>query len=378
MSLTNDIKEFALDLGYSKVGITTAEKFSEHIEELNARGNKYDFYLEDPRHPLLGAEPQKMMPSAKSIISLVWDYTQKSFPEALIGKIGRIYQARCYNAPSHRINGARYQLMSDFLKKHGCQIGQDIFIPERWAAARAGVTTYGKNNFAYAEGIGSFVVLSSFVIDVELEYDKPTVEVRCPAGCTACMKACPTQAIYESQKLNPRQCIAFNAWFTQDGKPAGLTSHIPNEIRVKMGTRIHGCDVCQEVCPRNQARLKAKLPADEFLVNVAQDFSLSKMLNMTDDFYVKRVQPLMYNYIKERKYFQRNAAIALGNLGDPASIPDLKVAMNDSEELVRGYAAWALGRIGGKFAKQILEVSSSRETSDSVKKEIKAALLAVK
>ena len=59
--------------------------------------------------------------------------------------------------------------------------------------------------------------------------------------------------------------------------------------------------------------------------------------------------------IKEKKYFQRNAAIALGNLGDPAFIPDLAVAMNDPEDLVRVYAAWTLGKIGGRSANQILE-----------------------
>ena len=169
MSLTTDIKEFALDLGYSRVGVTTADPFSEHVTEVQSRGAMYDFYMEDPRQFLLGAEPQKTMPSAKSIISLVFDYTQKAFPEELLGKIGRIYQARCYGAPAHRINGARNQLMGDFLRKKGCQVGQGIVVPERWAAARAGITTYGKNNFAYAEGIGSFIVLQSFVVDAELE-----------------------------------------------------------------------------------------------------------------------------------------------------------------------------------------------------------------
>lgn len=377
MSLTKEIKEFALDLGYSRVGITTADSFSKHAAILQDRGTMYDFLVQDPRHPVEGCEPQKLMPSAKSIISLVWDYSQKAFPEALLGKLGRIYQSRSYNAPSHRINGSRYQLMQDFVKKAGCQVGQGIFLPERWAAARAGVTTYGRNNFAYADGIGSFIVLSSIVVDAELEYDTPTVEVGCPEGCTACIKACPTQAIYEPQKLNPRRCIAFNAWFTQDGKPAGLSSHIPPEIRGNMGTRVHGCDICQEVCPRNRERLQAKLPDDEFLVMVSRDFSLTKLLNMTDEFYETRVQPLMYNYIKERKYFQRNAAIALGNLGDPAFIPDLEQAMNDPEKLVREYAAWALGKIGGKLAKQVLETKRNLETSENVKKEIEAALLVV-
>jgi epoxyqueuosine reductase len=164
---------------------------------------------------------------------------------------------------------------------------------------------------------------------------------------------------------------------TQDGYPAGTTSNISPEIRDKMGSWIHGCDICQEVCPRNQKRLKTKLPPNEFLVKIAEDFELIKLLNLTDEFYIKRVQPLMYNYIREKKYFQRNAAIALGNTGDPAYIPDLAQAMQDSEELVRGYAAWALGKIGGSQAKQILEASLARETADSARKEIEAALAAV-
>ena len=126
----------------------------------------------------------------------------------------------------------------------------------------------------------------------------------------------------------------------------------------------------------NQKRLKAKLLQNEFLVKVAQDFELTKLLNLSDEFYSKRVQPLMYNYVREKKYFQRNAAIALGNTGDPAFIPDLSQAMQDPEALVRGYAAWALGRIGGSRAKQLLESSLARETDDFAKKELQAALAA--
>jgi epoxyqueuosine reductase len=174
--------------------------------------------------------------------------------------------------------------------------------------------------------------------------------------------------------MDPRLCIAFNTFMTQDDFPGGVTSYIPPEIREKMGTWIHGCDICQEVCPRNQRRLKAKLPQNEFLAKVAQDFELTKLLNLSDEFYTKRVQPLMYNYIREKKYFQRNAAIALGNMGDTAFIPDLAQAMQDSEEMVRGYAAWALGKIGGSQARQVLEASLARETAESAKREIEAAL----
>ncbi|MDR3553803.1 MAG: HEAT repeat domain-containing protein [Syntrophobacteraceae bacterium] len=373
MSATRDIKDFALDIGYSQVGITSADSFQDHIDAVRSRGEVYDFFVADPRQLLKGAEPMAIMDSARSIISLAWDYAQKDFPETLLGKVGRVYQARCYNAPPDRINGARYQLMLDFLAKMGCEVGKGIFIPERRAGARAGVTTFGRNNFAYTGKSGSFILLSSIVIDKELEYDAPTYKVKCPKDCTACMDACPTKAIYEPLKLNPRRCLAFNAFWTQDGRPL-VTSNIPPEIREKMGTRVHGCDVCQEACPRNAAKLKAKYPEDPFLVQLAKEFSLPKMLEMTDEFYQRTIHPIMYNYITDKKYLRRNAAIALGNTGDRQHIPVLAKAMEDSEELVRGYSAWALGRIGGPEARRILESSLKRENCGSVMDEIKAAL----
>ena len=374
MPLTEDIKDCALDLGYSKAGVTSAEGFPEYAAELQSRYDMYSWYIDSPRQPIIGAIPRKAMPSAKSIVSLVYDYARGSFPENLTGKIGRLYQARCYNAPEHRINGTRPRLMREFLEKAGCRVAHGIFLPERLTAARAGIVTYGKNCFAFSEGMGSFIVLSSFVVDVELDYDEPTFAVKCPPKCTACMDACPTGAIYEPLKMNPRRCIAFNTFWTQDGVP-GSTSYIAPEIREKMGTWIHGCDICQEACPMNQRRLKAKLPPDPFLEKIARDFDLIKLLDMSTEFYLTRVQPLMYNYIRDRKYFQRNAAIAMGNTGDPAFIPALARAMKDPEEVVRGYAAWAMGKIGGPKSRQILKSSLASEAAESVKREIKAAVV---
>lgn len=373
MSFSEDIKDFALDLGYSKVGITTADGFPEYAAELKSRYDQYRFYIEGRHQPLNWAEPRSVMPSAKSIVAVVYDYSREAFPDKLIGKIGRLYQARCYIAPQDRINGARRQLMEDFLVSHGCEVGIARGVPKRLSAARSGITTYGKNTFAYADGIGSFIMVNTFVVDAELEYDEPTMRVECPPECTTCIDACPTGALYEPLKMNPKRCIAFNCFATQDGRRY-VTSYIPPDIREKMSVWIHGCDICQEVCPRNRKRLKAKLPQNEFLVKKAEEFELTRLLNLTDEYYQKVVQPLMYNYIRDKKYFQRNAAIALGNAGDPVFVPDLAKAMEEPEELVRAYAAWALGRIGGDRAKQVLGSSLTRETSESVVKEIEAAL----
>lgn len=372
MSLTEQIKEYALNIGYSKVGIIPADSFSEFIAELTNRQDMYSFYINGRAHPIRSAEPRSVMPNAKSVITVIYDYSQKSFPKELSDRIGRLYLARCYEAPPDLINGTREELMKEFLRKLGCEVADNIHLPERLAAVKAGIATVGKNTFAYTDGIGSFIYLTSFVIDVELDYDESSAETGCPEGCCACMEACPTQAIYEPYKMNPHRCIAFQTFLTQD-RIAG--SYIEPEMREKIGGLVHGCDICQEVCPRNKERLSTKLLNDEFLLTIAKDFNLAQVLNMTDEFYHTRVRPIMFNHISEKKYFQRNAAIALGNLGDPAFVPDLAVAMKDPEALVRSYAAWALGKIGNEQAKKILQESLSRETSEAVRREITEALL---
>ena len=102
MSLTDDIKDFGLDLGYSKVGITTAESFPEYTAELDSRRDMYSWYIAGAFQPLKGAEPKGCMPSAKSIIVLVYDIFKQAFPENLIGKVGRHYQSGANLTARHR------------------------------------------------------------------------------------------------------------------------------------------------------------------------------------------------------------------------------------------------------------------------------------
>ncbi len=374
MTLARQIKEYGLDIGFSRVGVTDAEDFSDYAAELLSRGDYYDFHLANPAKPLLGTTPKKIMPEAKSIVVAALDYAQRDFPRSLSSMIGRVYQTRAYMPRPTHIHGARIGLMRDFLRANGCAVDADMYVPMRAAAARAGVTTFGRNTFAYADGIGSFIVLYAFVVDKELDVDSPTLENKCPAGCRACMDACPTKAIYEPFKLNPRKCLAFNAWKTQEGAGCGITPVIPRDIREQMGTRVHGCDFCQEACPRNQKKVRGVFPEDPLLLEIAKEMTLSALLRMEGDFFETRVRPIMYNYLREPKYFQRNAAVAIGNTCDAAFVPDLAAAMGNPEEMVRVHAAWALGRIGGAKAKEILVRYASSERSESVKEEIALAL----
>lgn len=374
MSLTNEIKNFALDLGYSHVGITTADDFTEFHAELKARGDMYDFYITDPREPLKHYSPRHVHPWARSIIVLVYDYMQKTFPKTLTEHIGMIYQARCYNPPPQRINGARFELMQKYVQTKGLKTEPGNLLPARWAGARAGVTTFGRNNFAYAQGAGSFIVISAIITDAELEYDAPTLDCKCPPNCRACMDACPTGAIYAPFKLNPRKCIAFNNFRTTKATGCGVTDSIPHEIRPLIGQHIHGCDLCQTACPRNTAKIKTARPKDSFLEKLALNFDLRKVLTMPPGYYETWLEPVMYNYIKEKRFFQRNAAIAMGNSNNLNYVPDLAAAMDDPAATVRSHAAWSLGRLGGPKARLALEKYLATENDMEVKTEINLAL----
>lgn len=374
MTLADEIKRYGLNLGYSRVGITSADDFTEYAEELRGRGDAYAFFLKGARDPLKGASPRSVVPFARSIVVLAWDYAKTAFPRELVGKVGRVYQARTYNPPPHYAGAVLFESMRRFLEEKGMRVSTEALLPDRWAAARAGVATFGKNNFAYVDGIGSFVTIRTMIVDAELPPDAPTVVSKCPADCTRCLDSCPSGALHAPFKLDPRLCLAFNAWKTVKDPGLGLTDSIPRHLRSCMGQQVHGCDLCQEACPRNRARLEARLPDDAFLANLAAGFSLTGLLHLDDEFYETRVRPIMYNYIKDRKFFQRNAAVAIGNTGDPSYLPELEKELAHPDEAVREHVAWAIGKIGGAAAREMLERRRERETSALVLEEIGLAL----
>ena len=377
MSVTEDIKSYALDLGYSRVGITTAEPFPLYARALEERSEDYDWAVVTGLRLERAVNPQERLPGARSIIVAVYDYFRERFPENLVGKIGRLYQSRSYIEPPTRLGGARVQLMRQFLEAKGMQVGRWFMIasgvPDRLAAVRAGVGRIGRNTFFCAPDIGTFVLIHTFIVDAELAYDAPKEGMHCPPDCRICIDACPTGAITADFRMNPRRCLTFNHVVNVHGF-RNTSPYIDPELRPKMASWIHGCDLCQEACPRNRAKLKAKLPANAFLEDAAKHFSLTGLLRMDKEFETKAVAPLLYTYMRERKYFQRNAAVALGNSGDPEMVPHLAQSMEDPEELVRSHAAWALGQLGGAGARQALEASLQREEGARAKEEIIAAL----
>jgi epoxyqueuosine reductase len=368
MSLSTDIREYALSIGYDRVGFTNAEKFSHLEKELRERAQMYDFV---GLKMVQAADPRSIFPEAQSIIVAIYDYYKHSYPEELVGKVGRCYQSMG-GVPPLPVVAAQKGLLKSFLEKLGMRVAEGT--PDRPSGARSGLTTYGKNCFAFADGIGSFLFILTLAVDKEIEYeDSPELKTKCPDNCTFCLDSCPTRALYDPFRMNPKRCIAYNTYFVPGHHPMGQAI-IPLELRNKMGTWIFGCDVCQQVCPRNHAKLKSQLPPNNFLEYIAADFKLERLLHMTDEQFDRIVHTLRLNYIHDKRYFRRNAAVALGNQKNTDAIPALVKALQDPDEIVRGHTAWALGRIGGKKAQQALESGLSGESSEYVIKEIKTAL----
>lgn len=365
--LTGKIKRKALELGFSKVGVTTADDFTGYIEEICSRED-YEPWQNGPRGFLAkGAQPKSYYPEGKSIICAVYGFGGYRFPEELTPYIGRAYLSRAYVPEEHSLCGIRVKELRRFIEELGIFIYDGKFaFPARMACARAGLITYGKNNFAYTVEDGSFVILYTFLVDTELVYDEPTISRPCPPDCRLCIEACPTHAIVAPGRLHPQSCVLYNN-IRKD--------QVPEEIREMLGTRIHGCDACQTVCPRNRKVLENARRKDRFLETIKEEFDLERVLLLDSEYYENVLYPIMYNYIRDLNLFRRNAAIALGNTGDVRHVKALKTALDTAEDpMVREAVIWALEKIGGAEAKEALVSCRQKEHSEEMRTAIDKAL----
>ena len=236
-------------------------------------------------------------------------------------------------------------------------------IVDRAVAQRAGLGWYGKNTNILNREHGSWLLLGELLLDVELPPDEP-VKTHCGA-CTRCLPSCPTGALISPGVLNNDRCISYLT--------IELRGPIPREMRTLIGDWVFGCDICQEACPVNikaQAGNHAEFASDQ---GIGPSPSLIELLEMDEDEFKAKFRN---SPVKRAKWegIRRNAAVALGNAGDAAAIPALVQALSDGSPLVRGHAAWALGRLGGEVAEEALREQLVVEGDRWVQEEISLAL----
>ncbi len=356
VSLTQDVKAAAFEAGFDRVGISSAEPLHEAeaaILERIAAGYMDGLRWFTPDRARLATRPQELLPGARSIVALAASYLghrppPPPEPGKPRGRIARYAWGRDYHDVLRELARG---LVERIERLAGRRVAARIFVDssplaERAVAQQAGLGWFGKNTMLLLPGAGSWAFLCEVILDLELEPDAP-VRKSCGA-CTRCLDRCPTGALVAPGVLDNRRCISFLT--------IELKGPIPPSLRPLMSNWIFGCDDCQEVCPVNRKALPARIAALRAYDDDAAFPPLLPLLEMSDAEFRARYRGTPVWRAKSWG-LQRNACVALGNIGDPVAIPALSTVLLDERRpaIVRGHAAWALGQFSEPAARQALE-----------------------
>ena len=368
------VKDAASQAGFDVVGIASADVFRERgatAKERVAEGlmDGLPWFTEERIER--GMDPATMLSGARSIISLALSHhygdieePDDSLPRGRIAKYAwgedyhRVFarKVRAFIKTLPEITG-----IPDIGTRWYTDTGPML---DRAVAERAGVGWFGKNtNILTSQG--SWMLLAQVITTLDLAPDEP-LKKTCGA-CNICVEACPTGAIVAPYVLDNTKCISY---LTIENR-----GPIPRELRSLIGDWIFGCDICQDVCPVNRKAQVGAAYAE--LTRDAENRArpeLVELLSLDDDGFRERFRQSAVLRAKPEG-MRRNVCVALGNIADPDTVAPLtRVLRKDSSPIVRGHAAWALGRIGTGEAVTALREALNAETDANPREEIALAL----
>ncbi len=273
------IKAEAKRLGFMSCGISKAGFLEEEAPRLenwlmqNHHGQMT--YMEEYFDKRL--DPTLLVPDSKSVISLLVNYYPSEFQNPESYKISKYAYGKDYH---NVIKKKVVKLLKSIKREIGDVPGRAFVdmapIMDKAWAAKSGLGWIGKNSNLLTQKVGSFYFIAQLVIDLDLEYDHATTD-HC-GSCTACIDACPTQAIVQPYVVDGSKCISY---FTIE-----LKENMPNEMKGKLDDWMFGCDVCQDVCPWNKFSKPhnepAFLPYPELLSYTKKDWE-----EITEDTFAK-------------------------------------------------------------------------------------------
>jgi epoxyqueuosine reductase len=256
-------------------------------------------------------------------------------------------------------------------------------ILERDLARRAGLGWFGKNTMLISPTRGSYFFLGLLLVDIEIDPSGAFADDRC-GTCSSCLEACPTGALLGRDAsgapvMDATRCISYLT--------IELRGPVPRQLRSGIGNRVFGCDICQEVCPWN---VRFAEPSAEVAFSPREGLDLppltalaAEVLALDEEGFRARFRRSPIKRAK-REGLLRNLCVALGNeLVAEAGHPDdaasevlsvLERALSDAHPLVRGHAAWALGRSRHQRARTALSERLDAEADEWVVDEVRAAL----
>lgn len=247
------IKAEAKRLGFLSCGISKAEFLEEEAPRLEAwlkaeRNGKMG-YMENHFDKRL--DPRLLVPGGKSVISVLLNYYSDDQQPEGAPKISKY----AYGADYHFVIKEKLKELFSFIHQEIGEVNGRVFVDsapvmDRAWAEKSGLGWIGKNTNLITQKVGSYFFIAEMILDLDLEYDLPTTD-HC-GTCTACIDACPTEAIVAPYQLDATKCISYLT--------IELKDQLPTEFQGKMDNWAFGCDVCQDVCPWNRFSKQHKEP----------------------------------------------------------------------------------------------------------------------
>ncbi|HZB84244.1 MAG TPA: tRNA epoxyqueuosine(34) reductase QueG [Rubrobacteraceae bacterium] len=366
------LEEKARAKGFDLVGVTSAGPLAQgagRLREWQETGMAADMgYMHRPVELL--SDPRRLQKSARSVVSLGVSYYPGEHPENS-GSGGRVARY-AWGADYHTVIKERLRsLRAELEETLGCRIKARAFtdaVPllERSAAQHAGLGFFGRNSCLINGEIGSYFFIADLILDLEMEAD---AEGTGTCGkCTRCMTACPTGAIKAPGVVDSRLCISY---LTIENR-----GEIPRNLREAIGDWAFGCDICQEVCPYNKRKATVSRWS-EFSANSGA----GPYLEITEVLCIRTDEEFEEHFGETpltrpgRAGLLRNCCVVAGNLKLKEAVPALVSCLReDASSLVRGHAAWALGKIGGSMAERALGKALEEESDGGCREEIEYAL----
>ncbi|MCM3588937.1 tRNA epoxyqueuosine(34) reductase QueG [Mesobacillus maritimus] len=367
--LKQDIIDYSKKIGIDKIGFASPSPFTEMKNRLIRQQElNYQSGFEEPDIEKR-VRPDLIFENPQSIIAIAVAYPSKMKVRVVSKKGERrgIFCRASWGEDYHHILRRKLKLLEEYIAERVPEAKFKSMVDtgelvDRAVAERAGIGWSGKNCSIITPEFGSYVYLGEMITNLPFEPDSP-MEDQC-GSCTKCIEACPTGALVQGGQLNSQRCIAF---LTQ------TKGFLPEEFRDKLGNRLYGCDSCQTACPINKGKDFHFHDETEPDPEIAKPL-LKPILHISNREFKEKYGPVSGSW-RGRKPIQRNALIALAHFKDKTAVPDLiKVLKEDPRPVLRGTAAWSLGKIGGQEAETALAQAIENEKDEQVLIEVRNGL----
>ena len=347
--ISTRIRSRARELDFDAVGIAPVgpSAHGDAYERWVAAGHAGEMeYLAREDAVARRRDPSLVVPNARSAVVVAKNYFLAGGPEVADDPSRGIFARYARNDDYHDVLKPRLIELQEWIDRELLPVGGRAYMDtgpvlERELAQRAGLGWFGRNTMLIQPQRGSYFFLGVVLLDVELDYDEPFEREHC-GTCQRCIGECPTGALLGRDAsgaplMDARRCISYLT--------IELKGPIPRELRPLIGNRIYGCDICQEVCPHNSPKFVQITSEEAFWPRQGvHGTKLIELMGMDQPEFSRRFKNSPVKRAKRRGLL-RNVAVALGNWGSADAVPVLTAALGDPEPLIRGHAAWALGRI---------------------------------